>query len=413
MQAARDIRAAVAASVLLVDDTEANLVAFEAVLEPLGCRLVRTSSGQEALRQVLLHDFAVILMDVMMPGLDGLATTGLIKKRPSLRHVPIIFLTAGDRDPKEVERGYALGAVDYLVKPFEPHILRSKVAVFVELFLRGEELKAQTELAQRRAREAIENRRLYESERQARVDAEAIAHAREEAIAIVSHDLRNPMSVVAANADIICRDLVKGDTDGALARAGAIKRGMARMDALVRDLLDTARIQSGSLTVQFEVEDVTGIVREVVELLGPLLAAEKQTLEVVLPAAPIRARCDRHRIFQVLSNLVGNASKFSPAGGSIVIKVTQGSHVVRVEVIDRGCGISADQLTHIFEPYWRASPTRQQGLGLGLAIAKGIVEAHGHRISVESRVGEGSQFAFELSLEPTGPESTGPGAARE
>ena len=150
MQPADNLPGVVAPNVLLVDDNEANLLTLEAVLQPLGCNLVRAGSGREALEQILLRDFAVVLLDVMMPDLDGLATARLIKNQPSRRHLPIMFLTARDTDPKEVSRAFALGAVAYMVKPFDPHILRSKVSVFVELYLRGQELQAQTALAQRR-----------------------------------------------------------------------------------------------------------------------------------------------------------------------------------------------------------------------------------------------------------------------
>jgi signal transduction histidine kinase len=386
------------ASVLLVDDIEANLLALEAVLKPLRCNLVRASSGEEALRQVLLREFAVLLIDVMMPGLDGLATAQLIRSRASTRHVPIIFLTGMDLDARSMAQGYARGAVDYLVKPFDPDILRSKVAVFVELFLKNQELKAQTDLAKRREREALENRRLYETERGARTQAEAVSRAREEAIAIVSHDLRNPISSIAANVDALKRRLQHRDPDGLLGRVEAVQRGVVRMNSLVSDLLDTARIQAGNLSIAPHVEDVVAIVRQAADLLQPLLAEKQQHLDLRVPGHVLSAHCDRERVLQVLSNLVGNAIKFSPAEATIAVEVSARANEVLVLVSDRGSGISAEQLPRIFEPYWQAAQERRQGLGLGLAIAKGIVEAHGTRIWAESRAGLGSQFFFTLPL---------------
>jgi len=396
IQAADHLPGVVPASVLLVDDNEANLQALEAILQPLGCNLVRAATGHEALRQILFHDFAVVLLDVLMPDLDGLATAWLIKNRPSYRHLPIMFLTAQDTDPKDVARAYALGAVDYLVKPLEPNILRSKVAVFVELFLRGQELQAQTALAKQREREANANRRLYETERGARTQAETIAEAREEILAVVSHDLRNPMSAIAASAEMIGKKLEAQEMDEVSAHAATIRRGVARMETLVHDLFDTASIQSGNLTIHPQVEDIARIAIQAADLLRPVLASAKQTLEVVVPEGPLRARCDRDRIFQVLSNLVGNAGKFSPEGSSITLKVSTRPREIVVEVLDHGCGISAEQLPHIFDPYWRAPEKRRAGLGLGLAIVKGIVEAHDGRIWVESRPKTGSKFAFSL-----------------
>jgi signal transduction histidine kinase len=386
------------ASVLLVDDIEANLLALDAVLRPLRCNLVRASSGEEALRQVLLREFAVLLIDVMMPGLDGLATAQLIRSRASTRHVPIIFLTGMDLDARSMAQGYARGAVDYLVKPFDPDILRSKVAVFVELFLKNQELKAQTDLAKRREREALENRRLYESERGARTQAEAVSRAREEAIAIVSHDLRNPISSIAANVDALKRKLQHRDPDGLMGRVEAVQRGIARMNSLVSDLLDTARIQAGSLSIAPHVEDVVAIVRQAGDLLQPLLAEKQQHLDLRGPGHVLSAHCDRERVLQVLSNLVGNAIKFSPAEATITVEVSARANEVLVLVSDRGPGILAEQIPRIFEPYWQAAQERRQGLGLGLAIAKGIVEAHGTRIWAESQPGLGSQFFFTLPL---------------
>jgi signal transduction histidine kinase len=386
------------ATVLLVDDVAANLLALEAVLSPLGCDLVCAMSGEDALRELLRREVAVILIDVMMPGLDGLATAELIKNRASTRHVPIIFLTAGDAEGRNMARGYAVGAVDYLIKPFDPEVLRSKVAVFVELFLMNQELKHQTELARRREREALENRRLYESERGARTQAEAIARAREDAIAMVSHDLQNPMAAVGANIDLLVTRLEQGDSDGASNRVDAIRRGMDRMTSLVQDLLDTARIQSGNLTISANAEDLVSIVHQAAELLGPTLAMKRQPFELKLPSRSPAVRCDRERILQVFSNLLGNASKYSPEQSAITLEANVRAGDAMISVHDHGCGIAADQVPHIFEPYWQALSARSRGLGLGLAIAKGIVAAHGGRIWVDSESGIGSHFHFTIPL---------------
>jgi signal transduction histidine kinase len=385
-------------SILIVDDVEANLIALEAVLEPLACNVVRASSGQEALKHILFHDFAVVLIDVMMPGLDGIATAGYIKNRPASRHVPIIFLTGLETRQQEIVQAYAKGAVDYLIKPFDPDILRSKVAVFVELFLKRRELEAQTELAQRREREALENRRLYESERGARAQAEAAARAREDIIAVVSHDLRNPMSAITGNAALIKVDIAKGAPENVVRRVESIQRNVARMGGIVNDLLDTTRIQSGGLAVDLKREEVAVLLEQAVDMLRPVLLGKQQTLEIKAEEKLPAASCDRERVLRVFSNLVGNASKFSPDGDTITIEASARPSEILFVVTDHGPGIAPDQLPHIFEPYWQASQERRQGLGLGLAIVKGIVEAHQSRIWVESRVGEGSRFFFTLPI---------------
>ena len=306
---------------LVVDDHEPNLVALEALFEPLGCNVVRARSGEEALALLCFQDFALVLLDVMMPGLDGIATAGLITSRPATRGVPIIFLSAVETRPKRIALGYAQGAVDYLVKPVDPDILRSKVAVFVELFQQRQALRAQTELALQREREALENRQLYERERGARARAEAIARAREDIIAIVSHDLRNPMSAIATKAMSLRLNLAKGQTDGLVSNVELIEKNLSWMETLVSDLLDTARIQSGNLTVELGTESVTPLVHQITEQLRPVLSTKNQTLQVVVSDGQLSAKCDRERVFQVFSNLLGNASKFSPAGATIRVEV--------------------------------------------------------------------------------------------
>jgi two-component system, sensor histidine kinase and response regulator len=386
------------APVLVVDDVEANLVAVEALLEPLRCKVVRAHSGDEALRRVLVHEFAVILLDVMMPGLDGIATAQIIKSRPSTCRVPIIFLTAIETRSNEISLGYAQGAVDFLVKPVDPDILRSKVAVFVELFQQRQELKAQTELAQQREREAVENRRLYESERGARAHAEAIARAREHILAVVSHDLRNPMSVIATKAGLLKRKHAMGQAEDVSAGMELIERNIRRMEALVSDLLDTARIKSGNLSIDAKTEAVLPMVQQATDQLRPALSTKAQRLEVAVSEGLPSARCDRDRVFQVFSNLVGNASKYSREGTTIQIEAQERPGEILFVVSDQGSGIAPDHLPHIFEPYWQASPERRHGLGLGLAIVKGIIEAHQSRIWVESRPGTGTQFYFTLPI---------------
>jgi signal transduction histidine kinase len=385
-------------SILIVDDVEANLIALEAVLEPLACNVVRASSGQEALKHILFQDFAVVLIDVMMPGLDGIATAGYIKNRPASRHLPIIFLTGLETRQQEIVQAYAKGAVDYLIKPFDPDILRSKVAVFVELFLKRRELEAQTELAQRREREALENRRLYESERGARAQAEAAARAREDIIAVVSHDLRNPMSAIIGSAALIKVDIAKGAPDNVVRRVESIQRNVARMSGIVNDLLDTTKIQSGGLSIDLKREEVAVLLEQAVDMLRPVLLTKQQTLEIKAEENLCAVSCDRERVLRIFSNLVGNASKFSPDGDTITIEASARPSEILFVVSDHGPGIAPDQLPHIFEPYWQASQERRRGLGLGLAIVKGIVEAHQSRIWVESRVGGGSRFFFTLPI---------------
>jgi len=368
-------------AILLVDDHPANLMALRAVLDPLGYELVDARSGTEAIRLSECREFAVVLMDVQMPGLDGLETTSLLRNRRGTSLVPIIFITALDRDVAHARRGYERGAVDYLFKPIEPEILRAKVAVFVELHRQRERLRLQEEQ--------------LHAERVARAEAEAAFRAREDILAIVSHDLGNPISAVGTYADLLRKYGRKMGDEKVESYADRQLTAIRRMDRLVSDLLDATRIEGGNLRIDKQTHDVAEVVAQVVEVLTPVASGKSQTLATTT-AHGTPVRCDRDRLYQVLSNLAGNAIKFTPEGGTITFRAESTEEEVILIVSDEGPGISESDLPHIFDRYWQASGPRRLGLGLGLAIAKGIVMAHGGRIWAESRLGQGSTFYVAL-----------------
>jgi signal transduction histidine kinase len=224
-------------------------------------------------------------------------------------------------------------------------------------------------------------------------DAREAAAAREEVLKIVSHDLRNPLSTIGMAAELI---LEQPDAATQARSVSIIRRTSDRMNRMVQDLLDVAKLETGRLAI--EVEDVTvqALVDEAVETLGPLAAEQELTLTTVLaPDLPLVC-VDRGRVLQVLSNLIGNAMKFTPAGGSITIHAQPDIGAVRLAVRDTGPGIPPDQMQRIFGRFWQAKPSDRRGLGLGLTIARSIVEAHGGRIGAESQPGEGAEFWFTL-----------------
>ena len=311
-------RSGESAAILMVDDIPANLLALTAILEPLGHEIVCAHSGAQALDLALQREFALILMDVQMPILDGFQTTRLIKKHPEARHVPVIFLTAINRDATHTFRGYEYGAVDYLVKPFDPGILRFKVAVFIELFLRREQIRRQAELLQ--------------AERVARAAAEAKIAAREEILAIVSHDLGNPITAAATGVELLQRwSRATGDEDGPAARRPRTTRARAdeqTCERSARRFSDRGRPAADRQATA----DIVDIVNQAVDLLLPVAAAKSQKLTCALPDAGLTVLCDRHRIHQVLSNLVGNAIKFAPAESSIALTLTARDNEVECSV---------------------------------------------------------------------------------
>lgn len=236
------------------------------------------------------------------------------------------------------------------------------------------------------------------SERVARAEAEAAVATRDELLAIVSHDLRNPLSVIVNSASLLEKTSVDG-TEGARIQksAAAILRSADRMSRLIADLLDLAQIQAGTLAVERRAENLQAIVREGLEMLRPLALRLDLKLDG-LASADVQVHCDRGRVLQIFSNLVGNALKFTPKGGSVFIGAKGAGHEVQFFVSDTGQGIPEAELPRIFDRFWHAQRNNRSGIGLGLSIVKGLVEAHSGRIWVESKPGTGSIFFFTLPL---------------
>jgi signal transduction histidine kinase len=222
-------------------------------------------------------------------------------------------------------------------------------------------------------------------------DAREAADAREEVLKIVSHDLRNPLSTIGMAAEMI---LETADAGEQARGVSIIRRTTDRMNRMVQDLLDVAKLETGRLAIQVEDTPVALLIDEAVETFGPLAAERGLTLAAAAEPDLPRVCVDRGRIMQVLSNLIGNALKFTPTGGHIMLHARAEGMAVRCAVIDTGPGIPADQMQRIFGRFWQAKPSDRRGLGLGLTIAKSIVEAHGGRIGAESRPGEGTEFWF-------------------
>ena len=380
------------AAVLIVDDRPENLLALEAVLQPLDLRLTKAASGHDALRALLTEDFAVILLDVQMPELDGFETARLIKGREKNRDVPIIFLTAISREPEHQLRGYDSGAVDYLAKPFEPEVLRSKVSVFVDLHRKSRLIEAQNRLlAERleerdRAQEALA-RQAVELER-SNAELERFAYA-------ASHDLQEPLQVLGGLLELLADGAPDGagcDPDGVLPRARA---GVARMSGLVEQLLAYATVSAGTMS------------RRPVDLGQALARAEKdlagriQDLDAVVTADPLPTVVgDEWQLGRVFCHLVANALEYRSDGRPRVhVGLSRRGPEWVVSVTDNGIGMAADDLARAFTMFARLHPREQHpGHGLGLATCRRVIERHGGAIWGDSLPGQGTTISFSLPV---------------
>jgi PAS domain S-box-containing protein len=244
------------------------------------------------------------------------------------------------------------------------------------------------EILGQRAGLAIDNARLYRAARRA-------TQARDEVLAVVAHDLRGPLNTIGLVSDAIARSGPPG-TASTHRHVGSIRRAVKQIDRLIADLLDAAQLEAGTLRLEPATLDPAEVVAEAVEAMRT--SAGEHTLEVDVPAGLPAVRADRDRILQVLGNLLGNAVKFTPPGGRIVVSAARRERDVLLRVCDSGPGLSADQIGHVFDRFWQAVPSDRRGAGLGLAITRGLVEAHGGTIWVESQPGAGATFCFTLPV---------------
>ncbi len=371
--------------ILLVEDNPGDARLLRETLRDAGSlRWELTHAGRlsEALEAVARDGTDVVLLDLSLPDAHGMDTVArMLEAAPA---VPIIVLT-GLADETVAVHAVQAGAQDYLVKGT----------------VEGATLGRAIRYAMERKRLETERAELLRNEREARAAAEAAVNARDEVLRIVAHDIGNSLSAVKIHAMVLERTL---PADGAEARkrTEAIRHLTQQMDRLRQDLLDVAAIEAGRLSFEPGETALREVVDDVLAGLAGMAAEKGLTMECAVPDDLPAVWADRERLHQVLGNLLGNAVKFTPAQGRIRVSAClehpeeAEEPEVRVRVEDTGPGISAEHLPHVFDRFWQARSTRRAGAGLGLAIARGVVEAHGGRISAMSEPGQGTTFEFTL-----------------
>lgn len=395
-------------NILIVDDEPKNLTVLETILNDPGYRLVRAESADQALLALVVEEFALLILDIRMPGMTGFELAKMVKERKKTSRVPIIFLTAYFNEDQHVLAGYDTGAVDYLHKPVNPDILRSKVAVFAELHRKSRELEGANgallaEVTERRrAEERL--RELNETlEQRVAERTEALREndrRKDEFLATLAHELRNPLAPVRNAVQVLH---MKGPVSPELLWArDVINRQVQQMTRLIDDLMDVSRIRQGRIELRREEVDLANVILGAVETSRPHIDEYGQELTLTMPPDPVFVNADLVRLTQVFMNLLTNAAKYSQRGSRIELRALRQGSDVTVTVKDAGIGIPANKLEAIFEMFSQveAALSRSQGgLGIGLCLAKQLVEMHGGRIEAKSEGhGKGSEFVVRLPI---------------
>lgn len=377
------------AHILLVDDLEENLLALEALLRRDGLKLIKARSGVEALEILLTQDVALALLDVQMPEMDGFELAETLRGSERTRRIPIIFLTAGSADASRRFRGYEAGAVDFLQKPIEGDILRSKVEIFVELYMQRRQL----------AERAEENQRLLRESRDA---AEALIEAdrrKDIFLATLAHELRNPLAPIRNGLHIL-----RMAPEGPMAAEvrDMMDRQMTHLVRLIDDLLDVSRVSQGKIELRRERLTLQDVAQAAIETARPLIDQSRHHFETDLPEAPVWVEGDLTRLAQITANLLNNAAKYTPEGGRITLSLMREGKDAVVRVSDTGLGIDPDMLPRVFELFTQIDQNMhraQGGLGIGLALAQRLAVMHGGEIRAESEGRDrGARFDLRLPL---------------
>jgi signal transduction histidine kinase len=402
-------------NILIVDDEPRNLSVLESILDDPCYRLVRATSGDEALLALMADEFALLVLDVQMPGMTGFELAQLVKERRKTARIPIIFLTAFYNEDQHILEGYGSGAVDYLHKPVNPAVLKSKVSVFAELHKKGRELERANRMLlaevteRRRAEERLSelnaslDQRVTERTAALQASEELLREAgrrKDEFLATLAHELRNPLAPIR-NAIHFLKLRGPGTSDVQWA-SEVIDRQVHGLGRLIDDLMDISRINQGRIELRRRQVALDAVLAEAVETIQPQIDGSGHKLTIVQPPARLLLDADPARLSQALMNLLSNAAKYTDPGGQIEVRVVAEGGTALVAVRDNGMGIQPHRLEEVFEMFSQEEPALSRakgGLGIGLALTRRLVQLHGGNVTARSEgLGKGSEFLVRIPV---------------
>jgi signal transduction histidine kinase len=393
-------------SVLIVDDSKNNLFTLRTLIEEfINAQILSAQSGTAALRILVENTVDLIILDVQMPDMDGFETAKLIQSRPKLQHVPIVFLTAAYKAEEFQEKGFEMGAVDYLTKPIDAPLLINRIKSYVRFIEQDRKHKQELESkVVERTAELSKARNELEEHSIALLEAKNYAEeanlSKSQFLANMSHELRTPLNAIIGYSEILQEDASELGEEGCVSDLQKIQVAGKHLLGLVNDVLDLSKIEAGKMELHLETFEIATVVDEVTSIVRPTIENKENILQVVIDDNLGEMHTDITKLHQMLLNLLSNAAKFTEKG-TILLDIKHDGEWINFCVTDNGIGITREQLHKLFEPFTQAdsSTTRRYGgTGLGLAVTKQFAQMMGGTILVESEFGYGSTFMLSLPV---------------